>query len=195
MCLRWTRAKINLKLAKEKETSSCSKPFSSGCVRGIDWVICMCYRRCWNVSRNMYWWMCLWLGSACEGYRVDAGNALTASRLPGWHQNRWMPLIVTVSNVLSSIIPSLSLFPCNISLIHSWRQLAKSPSCTVHSEPAVKIVILLVILGEIQHLILSATTKKKRLLRYMLGHFVLNAELHRETRVLTLFFRNINGSR
>lgn len=52
--------------------------------------------------------MCLWLGSACEAYRVDAGNALTASRLPAVHQNRWMPLIVTVSNVLNSIIPSLS---------------------------------------------------------------------------------------
>lgn len=77
-------------------------------VQGIDWVICMCCWCSWNVSKNMCWWMCLWLGSACEGYRVDAGNALTASRLPAVHQNRWMPLIVTVSNVLNSIIPSLS---------------------------------------------------------------------------------------
>lgn len=94
-------------------------------VRGIDWVICMCCRRSWNVSRNMCWWMCLWLGSQSVRARLGAGNALTASRLPAWHQNRWMPLIVTVCNVFNSIIPSLSL-PHNISLVCSRRQFAES---------------------------------------------------------------------
>lgn len=92
-------------------------------VRGIDWVICMCCRRSWNVSRNMCWWMCLWLGSQPVRARVGAGNALTASRLPAWHQNRWMPLIVTVCNVFNSIIPSLSL---NLSIQHLSRSLAEA---------------------------------------------------------------------
>lgn len=78
-------------------------------VRGIDWVICMCCQRSWNVSRNLCWWMCLWLSSQPVRARVGAGNTLTASRLPAWHRNRWMPLIVTVCNVFSSIIPFLSL--------------------------------------------------------------------------------------
>lgn len=77
--------------------------------RGIDWVICMCCQRSWNVSRNLCWWMRLWLSSQPVRARVGAGNTLTASRLPAWHWNRWMPLIVTVCNVFSSIIPFLSL--------------------------------------------------------------------------------------
>lgn len=76
---------------------------------GIDWVICMCCERSWNVSRNLCWWMCLWPDSQPARTRLGAGNALTASRLPAWHQNRWMPLIVTVCNVFSSIIPFLLL--------------------------------------------------------------------------------------
>lgn len=103
------------------------------CVQGIDWVICMCCWCSWNVSKNMCWWMCLWLGSACEGYRVDAGNALTASRLPAVHQNRWMPLIVTVSNVLNSIIPSLS-HATSPSFTHgSSSQKARAALC-IHSQ-------------------------------------------------------------
>lgn len=75
-------------------------------VRGIDWVICMCCWGSWNVSENTRWWMCLWPGAEpSRGADVGAGNVQTASRLPAWHQNRWMPLIVTVCNVCSSIIP------------------------------------------------------------------------------------------
>lgn len=92
-------------------------------IRGIDWVICMCCRCSWNVSRNMCWWMCLWLGSQPVRARVGVGNALTASRLHAWHQNRWMPLIVTVCNVFNSIIPSLSL---SLSIQHLSRLLTEA---------------------------------------------------------------------
>lgn len=42
-------------------------------------------------------------GSQAARPTVGAGRALTASRLPAWQQNRWMPLIITVCNTLNSI--------------------------------------------------------------------------------------------
>lgn len=133
-------------------------------IRGIDWVICMCCQRSWIVSRNLCWWMCLWPSSQPVRARVGAGNTLTASRLPAWHQNRWMPLIVTVCNVFNSIIPfllSLSFFPYNISLLYSWRQFDESlrgeRSCTVCIH-AVEVMILFITLGELSHFLLGATT-------------------------------------
>lgn len=105
-------------------------------VRGIDWVICMCCCCSWNVSRNMCWWMCLWLGS--QPVRASGGNALTASRLPAWHQNRWMPLIVTVCNVFNSIIPCLSIQHLSHALTEavcrkSARSSRDSSDCVYHS--------------------------------------------------------------
>lgn len=68
--------------------------------------------------------MCLCPGSQPVRAGVGAGNAPTASRLPAWHQSRWMLLIVTVCNVFNSIIPSrsLSLFSYNIAALRSPRE-------------------------------------------------------------------------
>lgn len=146
-------------------THSTHVPWSSGeAFRGIDWVICMCCRRSWNVSRNTCWWMCLWPGSQPVRAGVGAGNALTASRLLAWHQNRWMPLIVNVCNVFNSIIPFplmfsffLHLYNISFSFAHEGK-LAKSWSCTVYSETAGEVVKLFVTLREPQHLFLGVIT-------------------------------------
>ena len=90
------------------EICSCPKPWSSGEAFEvlIGWFVCvagaseMCLGTCVDGC------VC---GSQPVRARVGAGKALTASRLPAWHQNRWMSLIVTVCNVLDSIISCLSL--------------------------------------------------------------------------------------
>lgn len=42
-------------------------------------------------------------GSLAVRHGLGAGRTLTASRLPAWQQNRWMPLIITVCNRPNSI--------------------------------------------------------------------------------------------
>lgn len=120
----------------------------------IDWVICMCCQGPWNVSDNMLWWMRLWPGSEpARGAGVGAGNAPSASRLPTWHQNRWMPLIVTVCNVCSSIIPSL-LTLC-LSVVGLWRLPAECWSRGVYAETAVQGTVLFITQGRLWHIFLA----------------------------------------
>lgn len=79
----------------------------------IDLVICIAYWCGWAPSENTCWWMCLqWSWQGYEGPGVEAGN-VGASRLVGWHANRWIAWTLTVSNVCNSIIPS----PPYISLV------------------------------------------------------------------------------
>lgn len=81
----------------------------------------------WFVCAALTTEMCLgiWVdGCVCGAQpvraRVGAGKASTASRLPAWHQNRWMPLIITVCNVLNSITPP------SCSIQHLSRSLAEA---------------------------------------------------------------------
>lgn len=111
------------------EICSCPKPWSSGEAFEvlIGWFVCVagasekCLGTCVDGCVR---------GSQPVRARVGAGKALTASRLPAWHQNRWMSLIVTVCNVLNSIISCLSLCRSvqHLSLVRSLAEaVAESP--------------------------------------------------------------------
>lgn len=142
------------------ELCSCPKPWSSGEAFEvlIGWFVCVAGASEMCLGTRVDGCVC---GSQPVRARVGAGKALTASRLPAWHQNRWMSLIVTVCNLLNSIISCLSL--CrpiqHLSLVHSPRQSQRV--WEEYPQTAEEVLILFITLGDLPHLLPGATAEIK----------------------------------
>lgn len=167
------------------QTCPCPKPWSSGWVLEvlIGWFVCVAGAYETRLGTCVDGCVC---GSQPVRAGVGAGKALTASRLPARHQNRWMPLIVTVCNVLNSIIPGLSRFhTTSLSLLNTGALCTESERTCIYTAD----LVLFITPGELPHLLQSAATviKSSQLLHCWAERFLLPFKVRGDDQLLLVW--------